>query len=160
MGLYDRVISYIHNNHPGLLKLAESELENNPVVIFNKETRKLNIKKACILVCNDNYYRLFLSTGFSSDNLADSVSTADFWDGTLPVSDWFFVTHENAAPYLQLFSKDDISDISKLHIKRFTASDIKYIFIAAETENDTGLSVEPLDSLISSFSNFIAGQNG
>lgn len=159
MGLYDRVISYIHNKHPGLLKLAESELENNPAVIFNNEARKLNIKKACILVRNDDFYRLFISTGFSSQTLSDSVSTSDFWDGTLPHSDWASFSHENAVPYLQLFSKDDVSDIAKLHIKRFCASDIHYIFIAAETDENDVISFSSLDSLLETFSQFISKQN-
>ncbi len=160
MGLYDRVTSYIHNKHPGLLRLAESELENNPAVIFNNDARKLNVQKACILVRNDDFYRLFISTGFSSQNLSDSVSTSDFWDGTLPQSDWASFSHENAVPYFQLFSKNDVSDIAKLHIKRFNASDIDYIFIAAETDGNDEIPISSLDTLIDSFSQFISKQNG
>lgn len=160
MGLYDKVVSYFKNKHPGLLKLAESELENNPSVIFNNEARKLNIKKACILVCNDDFYRLFLSTGFSNDILSESVSTIDFWDGTLPHSDWLNLSHEEANPFLQLFSKDDVSSIARLHIKRFTASDIKYIFMSAEDDEDPELPVSALDSLVSTFHSFITEKNG
>lgn len=160
MGLYDRVISYIHNKHPGLLKLAENELENNPVAMFNNNTRKLNIQKACILVRNDDLYRLFLSTGLSQETLSDSVSTSDFWDGTLPHSEWVSIVHDQASSYLQLFSKNDVSDISKLHIKRFSVSDIHYIFIAAETDQNNQFQISTLDSLIDSFSQFISRQNG
>ncbi|MBQ0166955.1 MAG: hypothetical protein KBT02_07615 [Treponema sp.] len=155
MGLYSRIVSYINNKHPGLLKLAEKELENNPVVLFNTEIRSLNIEKACILVCNDGVFRLFLSSGFSQDKLSDSISTSDFWDGTLPHQDWVHYSHDEATPFLQLFSKDDVSDIAKLHIKRFSVADIQYIFISAETDTNTEVSVDSLDHLISSFSQLI-----
>lgn len=160
MGLYDKVVSFFQIKHPGLLKLAENELENNPSVIFNNAARKLNIKKACILVCNDDYYRLFLSTGFSTDVLSESVSTSDFWDGTLPHSEWANLSHEEANPFLQLFSKDDVSSIARLHIKRFTASDIKYIFMSAEDDQEPAIPDSDLEFLVSSFSSFITEKNG
>lgn len=160
MGLYDKVVTYFQDRHPGLLKLAENELENNPAVIFNNEARKLNIKKACILVCNDDYYRLFLSTGFSTEILSDSISTSDFWDGTLHHSDMVNLSHDEANPFLQFFSKDDVSDIANLHIKRFTASDIKYIFMAAENGLEPAIPVSDFESLVTSFSNFITEKNG
>lgn len=160
MGLYDRVVSYIRTRHPGLLKLAENELENNPVVMFNNKARSLNIRKACILVCNDDYYRLFVSTGFSEDKLADSVSTSDFWDGTVPHSDWVTVNHDEASAYLQFFNSDDISSISKLHIKRFSASEIQYVFIAAETDDNQNIPSDSLETLVSAFSSFVIEKNG
>ena len=160
MGLYDRVVSYIRSKHPGLLELAEHELENNPVVVFNNKARSLNIGKACILVCNDDYYRLFLSTGFTGDTLSSSVSTCDFWDGTVPHSDLLTVSYDEASPFLQFFSSEDVSKITRLHVKRFTASDIQYVFMAAETEDNQDIPADSLESLVSTISSFIISKNG
>lgn len=160
MGLYDRVLSYIKNRHPGLLKLAEDELENNPVVVFNTISRKLNIAKACVLVCNDGYYRLFLSAGFSDNILSESISTSDFWDGTLPHQDWLHTSEEKNIPFLQFFSKDDVSDISRLHVKRFTVSGLDYVLLAAENRDSPELPLESFDSLLSSIINCINSHKG
>lgn len=160
MGLYDRVISFICNKHPGLLKLAENELKNNPAVFFCNEARKRGITKTCILSPVNGFYKFYVSFGFSEQSVSESISTSDFWNGTLLSSDWVSSVHENASPYLQLFSQADISDITKLYIKRFSESDNQYIFIAAETEQNKDIPLDILDSLIISFRNYISKKNG
>lgn len=68
----------------------------------------------------ENNYVITHSVGFDAVSLISSISTKDFWNGTVKSNNWeTFSSNEELLPFFQLFSFNQKDKINKIFIKRF-----------------------------------------
>ncbi len=147
----------------GLLDHAENILNsarfNNytdePLVFFRTFVEELGFSKMCVLLPDDNQYKMYFSYGFHSESYQKSISTKDFWEGTLTTLDWINATDENIVPFRQLFSDDDNNEITVLHLKKSLIKDTPVIIIIAESTKQTLVDTEMVDIVLPSLLPYI-----
>ena len=164
MGLYKLITEYYlpirkeTGSVHGLLSRAEHILHSarfscktdEPFVFFSSFVEELGFSKVCILLSDENLFKMYFSYGFDSSSFQKSVSTKDFWDGTIPSEDWFQASDEDIVPFRQLFSEDDNAEISLLHIKRFELKETSCIIIIAEYTKQTLVDTDMVDVVLPS----------
>lgn len=116
------LLNYIKNNYDsknnksGLLKKADNFL--HMLSAFEKLSINNNLDKIAILEKFENYYLIKYSYNFTDASIQQSMSTHDFWVGTLTNNNWNTFSNENAIPFMQLLSQKDKETIENFCIKR------------------------------------------
>ena len=142
----------------GLLDHAENILNsarfnNNtdePLIFFRTFVEELGFSKMCVLLPDENQFKMYLSYGFRLDSFQKAISTKDFWEGTLTTEDWIEATDEKLVPFRQLFSSDDNNEITILHLKKSLIKDTPVIIIIAENTKQTLVDTEMVDIVLPS----------
>ena len=163
MGLYKLITENYLNfrkdaSLKGLLAHAEHILRSaqfsshtdEPFIFFNSFVEDLGFSKMCVLLTDENLFKMYFSYGFDSSTFQKSISTIDFWDGTVPSDEWFSVSGEDAVPFRQLFSDDDNAEISILHIKRIFVNNEPCIIIIAENTKQSLVDTDMVDVVLPS----------
>ena len=115
----DKPVVQKKSNSVGLLKKSLLAGENRRLDFF-EFTDKYNFDICAFLKAEEGSYRIYNCTGFDGESVCLSVSSEDFWDGTLSESNKLYsykVSSSEALPFLQFFSaklKEKISDINVL----------------------------------------------
>lgn len=123
---------------------------------FFEFTKKHSLKKAAVFAKNGVFYSFCASQGFDGDTILQSLSTVDFWEGTIKEDNWNYFSREenNLNSMLQFFSNSLKNKINFCAV--YFHSD-KILLLASE---ETLPSKEDLDSisedfaLLDSFKNF------
>lgn len=119
-------------------------------IFFNNFVEDLGISKMCLLLPNENQFKMYFSYGFESESFKKAVSTIDFWEGTVPQDEWYSVMAEDIIPFRQLFSEDDNSEILILHIKRINLQSTSLIILIGECTKQSLVDTEMVDLVLSS----------
>lgn len=127
----------------GLLAKTLSLADSNKIA-FKQFTKKYGISLCAVFSKFDNDYVITDSTGFDGISIISSISSADFWNGTIKEkNDWqYYNSNEEMLPFYQLFSftlKDKITGIA---IRCFEDK----IFMACSTENYSFEPSQPLNN--------------
>lgn len=103
----------------GLLSKTIS-LANSNKIDFKQFTKKYNISLCAVFSKINNDYIITDSIGFDGISIISSISTSDFWEGTIKNKiDWlFYKTNEEMLPFYQLFSFNQKDKITGIVIKR------------------------------------------
>lgn len=153
----------------GLLSHAEQllavKLASQPAVFYSTQHKindfhsfaeKVGVMRACILVPYGKRFFMQYEHGFDAISIFKSVSSTDFWNGTLPENnDWYTFNGVALEPFYQLFSKSVVENLVALHMKTLTIIadvPIKVIMIVADDIIDKAL----LDENIPELGAFIA----
>ena len=164
MGLYklitENFLKFQQNDASfhGLLNHAEhilrsarfSSKTDEPFTFFSSFVEELGFSKVCILLSDENLFKMYFSYGFDSSSFQKSISTKDFWDGTVTTEEWIQASDEDIVPFRQLFSEDDNAEISLLHIKRFELNETSCIMIIAEHTKQTLVDTDMVDVVLPS----------
>ena len=164
MGLYKLITEHYlkfredNASFHGLLKHAEHILSSSqfsshtdePFVFFSSFVEELGFSKACILLTDDNQFKVFFTYGFDKISSQKSVSSKDFWDGTIPSEEWISVYGEDTVSFRQLFSDDDNAEISMLHIKKINIDSEQCIIIITENTKQSLVDTDLVDIVLPS----------
>ncbi len=164
MGLYKLITEKYMNFRKdeafhGLLAHAEHILRStqfnyhtdDPFIFFSSFVEELGFSKMCVLLTDENQFKVFFSCGFNSETFEKAVSTKDFWDGTIPQQDeWFSVSDEDVVSFRQLFSDSDNAEISMLHIKKIEVNGEPCIIIIAENTKQSLVDTDMVDVVLPS----------
>lgn len=129
MGLLQYVLqnfSRLQQSNNGLLKKAEYFLQSD-ICNFEKIARKYTLDKLALFVKDGNNFFMSYSYGFDKESIAKSLSTYDFWNGTITIEEWKVYEKEDTIPFLQLLSNNDKFDIEKIYIKKLSNESIIFI---------------------------------
>ena len=105
----DKPVIQKKSNSVGLLKksLIAGDSSNRRLDFF-EFTGKYDLEMCAILKNQDGNYEINNCVGFDGESVCLSVSTADFWNGTIPQNEklyTFEAASQEALPFFQLFSK-------------------------------------------------------
>lgn len=146
------------------IRARDLELKNSSSLYGSKQkitnyhsfSKKVSLRQSAVLVPFGKRFFMRYEHGFDADSIFKSVSSVDFWNGTIPQrQQWYTVTKENLEPFYQLFSDDIVGKLTHLHIKSFTILadvPIKAIIIATDEEIDQEL----ISNYIPDLADFIA----
>ena len=133
------------------LSLSQEKKVSEKTISFIQFTKKFNISLCAVFSKIDNNYLITNSVGFDGISIISSISTNDFWDGTInnPNKWYSFTTNSEMVPFFQLFSFNQKDKIKGIYICRFEDK----VFMVCSTES---ISFIPNDSIIKelSFINF------
>lgn len=115
------------------LSLTQENNHNVESISFIQFTKKYNISLCAVFSKIDNNYIITNSIGFDGISIISSISTTDFWNGTIKNSnEWqSFTTNSEMIPFYQLFSFNFKDKINSIYIHRFGDK----IFMACSAEN-------------------------
>ncbi len=164
MGLYKLITEKYMNFRKdealfhGLLEHAEHILRSTqfsrhtdePFIFFSSFVEELGFSKMCVLLSDENLFKIYFSYGFDSATFQESVSTRDFWEGTVEKDEWLSISNEQIVPFRQLFSEDDNAEISILHIKMTDVNSEPCIILIAENTKRSLVDTEMVDVVLPS----------
>ena len=107
----DKPVIQKKSNSVGLLKKslsAEGAVDDNRRLDFFEFAGKYNLEMFAILKNKDGNYEINNCCGFDGESICLSLSTADFWDGTISKQNelyTFDAASQDALPFFQFFSK-------------------------------------------------------
>ncbi|MGI5174004.1 hypothetical protein H0R92_10465 [Treponema sp. OMZ 840] len=127
MGLYRLACTYSNRENVFFLDTLFVDFHR-----FADESRN----SFAVFVEFDGNFRIVLNHGFNAETVRKSVSSRDFWDGTVSDSGWHILHGDSLTGFYQLFSRHD-SDFKTLCIKKSSVSALPFIFITTEPCNET-----------------------
>lgn len=133
---------------------------DEPFIYFKNFATEVGLEKIAILIPVGNYYQTIFSYGVETDTRDESISTVDFWNGTLEANQWYSLSGEDLSSFYQLFSENDIQNLKYLHIKKINVSenDSIIVLILEDTENSI-IDLESIEivipNLVNNFKIFI-----
>lgn len=125
------------------LSLSQEKKVSEKTISFIQFTKKFNISLCALFSKIDNNYLITNSVGFDGISIISSISTNDFWDGTInnPNKWYSFTTNSEMVPFFQLFSFNQKDKIKGIYICRFEDK----VFMVCSTES---INFIPNDSII------------
>ncbi len=81
-------------------------------------------------------FQMVLNHGFDAETVRKSISTRDFWNGTLPDDDRHILQGDSLSGLYQLFSRRDCT-FEKLCIKKSLQNEHPFIFVAVGVPDET-----------------------
>lgn len=101
---------------------------------FHSFAKKNDLPLCALMVPFKNRFYMRYSHGFDVETILKSVSSIDFWNGTIQSNEW--ISYENSAlePFYQFFSQQYLSVLNKIQIKMFEVSDTKAILIIVNND--------------------------
>lgn len=114
------------------------------------------IRQSAVLVPFGKRFFMRYEHGFDAASIFKSISSMDFWNGTVPLhQEWHTFTEDNLEPFYQLFSPQVVHGLTHIHVKSFVILadvPIKAIMIITDEEIDR----DKIDGFISDLADFIA----
>ncbi|NLM01211.1 MAG: hypothetical protein GX220_07150 [Treponema sp.] len=136
MGLLSYVMQkyYSEGQIDGLLNKAELYLKTNfsPMDLIKK---KYFLDKIGLFVKNNSKFFLEFESGFDNETKSTSISTSDFWNGTLQKNSWICFENDELVSVLQLLSNKDKNDIKKIYVKKLSDKYILFLPVYNNNEN-------------------------
>ena len=102
----DKPVILKKSNSVGLLKKSLQASENRGLDFF-EFTGNYNLEMCALLKNTNGEYRIKNCIGFDGESVCLSISTADFWDGTITQSNKSYsynIDSSDALPFFQFFS--------------------------------------------------------
>ena len=135
MGLYGLASKYA----AGITAGAENETAAVPFVDslladFHRFADGISAHFAVFAEINGNF-QIVLNHGFDAETVRKSLSTRDFWNGTLASGERQTLQGESLSGLYQLFSRRDCV-FEKLYVKKSLQNERPFIFIAADVPDE------------------------
>ena len=127
--LQDKPVIQKKSNSVGLLKKSLMAGEPHRLDFF-EFAGKHNLEIAAILKNKNNTYRIENCIGFDGESICLSVSTFDFWQGTITNENQIYsynASSSEALPFFQFFSKKLQDKIQAIHIIKTNNNSIFFI---------------------------------
>lgn len=102
---------------------------------FHRFTEGIAVHFAVFAEVNGDF-QMVLNHGFDAETVRKSISTHDFWNGTLPDDDRHILQGDSLSGLYQLFSRRDCT-FEKLFIKKSLHNECPFIFVAADVPDET-----------------------
>ena len=125
----DKPVIQKKSNSVGLFKKSLMASENRRLDFF-EFTGKYNLKISALLKNINGNYRINNCIGFDGKSVCLSVSSTDFWDGTISQINklyTFDAASSDALPFFQFFSKELKEKISKIQILKTQNNSIFFL---------------------------------
>ena len=113
---------------------------------FHRTAEESRLAHFALFFKTEAGFKILLNKGFNAETVRKSLSTGDFWQGTIRDSRWHFVRGEALNPFYQLFSAQDLA-FDCLSIKKASQTDKPFIFAASGEFSETYLEKQ-LDTLL------------
>lgn len=108
-----------------------------PLIDFSK---KSNVKGCALFSCVSGKMVMTDCMGFDAITISKSVSSVDFWNGTIrPLAKWISFDKDNLRQFFQFFSENDLKKIEILHFLRISKD---VVFLAAQLDEVINLPAE------------------
>ncbi len=124
------------------------------LIDFHDFAKKNDLPFCALLIPFNNHFFMRYSHGFDVDTILKSVSSVDFWDGTIQKDKWVTYSGSTLEPFYQFFSQNFLTTLNTLHIKTFDVLDTKVIFLILNTE----LQQENIDKNIFELKNYLSSE--
>lgn len=76
------------------------------------------VERFAVLAELSGSFKIAFSCGLNAQTVRKSVSTRDFWNGTIENGEWYRFTGRQLTPFYQFFSAADTAFLTELHIKK------------------------------------------
>ncbi|WP_428768518.1 hypothetical protein V1L52_07805 [Treponema sp. HNW] len=113
---------------------------------FHRTAEESRLAHFALFFKTEAGFKILLNKGFNAETVRKSLSTGDFWQGTIRDSRWHFVRGDALSPFYQLFSAQDLA-FDCLSIKKASQADKPFIFAASGEFSETYLEKQ-LDTLL------------
>ncbi len=124
----------------GLLRKIEESVNRKPY--FSTFCKKYGFNHAGIYILQNNNFVLSKCFGLDAETIFKSVSTKDFWEGTLnyKIDNDFWISfsrkEDNLEPFFQFFSKDTVDSLNSIYYFIFKTSSVTGIFFTINDEEE------------------------
>lgn len=123
---------------------------------YHNFSQRTSLTQSAVLVPFGKRFFMRYEHGFDAASIFKSVSSVDFWNGTIPQhQEWYTFTDETLEPFYQLFSDEIVHKLTHIHIKSFVILadvPIKAIMIVTDQE----INQELISEYIPDLADFIA----
>lgn len=139
MGLYGLASKYAAGVTAGSVAGAENEsaavlFVDSLLTDFHRFADGISAHFAVFAEINGNF-QIVLNHGFDAETVRKSISTRDFWNGTLASDGRHILQGESLSGLYQLFSRRDCV-FEKLYVKKSLQNERPFIFIAADVPDE------------------------
>jgi hypothetical protein len=141
MGLLSRISSEEHHEKKagstGLLARSEYVAEVPRFSSFSDFSSSYGLSHCAVLTIVNGSFVITACTGLDASTIGLSVSSPDFWNGTLKSSGFstFLSSDGTIAPFYQLFSPEMKEKILGIHILRISSDKIFFYADIGQTQN-------------------------
>lgn len=132
-----------------LTKITNTATEIKPC--FSTFCKKYGFVHAGVFSIVDGMYILTKAFALDAETIFHSVSTPDFWKGSIQSSScWhtFSSRQENLTGFYQFFSNDFKTRLSSVHFITFTFNKVPFVFMSVQLDNEHTI---PLPEVTPSF---------
>lgn len=130
---------------------------DDPFVFFKNFCEEIGLQKTVLLIPHENQYKAIFSYGVESASRDESVSTFDFWDGTISENKWYSFFGEDLCPFYQLFSSDDAQLLKHLHIKKIEITENTFaILLILEDYANSLIDLETIEIILPNLKSYLA----
>ncbi len=154
MGLLEKINSLQAKKSVGLL--ARAEQMGRKTLPFSVWADRFALKHAAIFSPYNNFFYISESLDIDARTIALSVSTKDFWNGSLDFSKREFQVYSkkegNLGRFYQFFREDSRHDIEDLYFLPFTFNSQKCILMLVKKQDENFILPQCDSSFISSLS--------
>lgn len=134
----------------------EISSQKKKIVDYHSFSDRAALKQSAVLVPFGKRFFMRYEHGFDAASILKSISTVDFWNGTVPQhQEWHTFSGDELEPFYQLFSDDVVQNLTHIHVKSFVILadvPIKAIMIVTDAEIER----ERIDDFIPNLADFIA----
>lgn len=129
---------------------------DEPFVFFKNFCTEVGLQKVVVLIPHENTYKAIFSYGVESASREESISTFDFWNGTLKENQWYSFSGEDLCPFYQLFADNDVHLLKHLHIKRFEIAENVYsIILILEDSVNSFIDLETVEIILPNLKEYL-----
>lgn len=144
------------NNIEESLSNPNTKKIDEPFVFFKNFCEEVGLQKIVVLIPHTNQYKTIFSYGVESASRDESISTLDFWDGTLSENKWYSYFGEDLCPFYQLFSSDDAQLLKHLHIKKIEiAENVFAIIMILEDYTKSLIDLETIEIILPNLKSYL-----
>lgn len=130
--------------------------QRKKIADYHRFSERTALKQSAVLVPFGRRFFMRYEHGFDAVSIFKSVSSVDFWNGTVPQNQqWHTFAGQDLEPFYQLFSNEVVHRLATVHVKSFVVladAPIQAIMIATDDTIDRDL----IDENMSDLADFIA----
>lgn len=98
----------------------DDSIQKKKIADYHSFSERAALKQSAVLVPFGRRFFMRYEHGFDAVSIFKSVSSVDFWNGTLPQhQQWHTFSGDDLEPFYQLFSSEFNHNLTDLHIKSF-----------------------------------------
>lgn len=133
-----------------------SSSHKRKITDYHSFSERAALAQSAVLVPFGKRFFMRYEHGFDVASIFKSVSSVDFWNGTIPQGqDWYTITGDALEPFYQLFSDQVVHTLTHIHVKSFVILadvPVKAIMIVTDREMDC----DTVDECIPELADYIA----
>ena len=136
----------------------DDSIQKKKIEDYHSFSERAALKQSAVLVPFGRRFFMRYEHGFDAVSIFKSISSVDFWNGTLPQhQQWHTFSGDDLEPFYQLFSNEFNHNLTDLHIKSFILLadvPIQAILLVADKTIDREL----IDENIPELADYIAAE--